>query len=325
VYSPSLAEAASITVPALTVVHLLGGPLERLTQEELGEGLATLLRYLDYNIKSESESLGAGSVVEPRLSISIDPDRAQRPAPGESYLKFKEDRAASDALESRPGRRGVVNSKDTGEEIFHRAMRIEDSAGKSNYVLVKVYSGTGLRGNGYRFEAYSPKLSHTAAMNLSEARLLRILGGRGDLLQPNEARAEYLAIVCSNLMIKNADIEAHMRMAFRNDVYASVETGIRAKEEEIHAMRAAAGYKCGVKAGKHHYFMKAVMEDEKLVLELRVARSFAALRVVVGKSTLSAKCHVKSAGAAIRALQDGEETVKVALAEHVDHILSVSL
>ena len=325
VYSPSLAEAASITVPALTVVHLLGGPLERLTQEELGEGLSTLLRYLDYNIKSESESLGAGSVVEPRLSISIDPDRAQRPAPGESYLKFKEDRAASDALESRPGRRGVVNSKDTGEEIFHRAMRIEDSAGKSNYVLVKVYSGTGLRGNGYRFEAYSPKLSHTAAMNLSEARLLRILGGRGDLLQPNEARAEYLAIVCSNLMIKNADIEAHMRMAFRNDVYASVETGIRAKEEEIHAMRAAAGYKCGVKAGKHHYFMKAVMEDEKLVLELRVARSFAALRVVVGKSTLSAKCHVKSAGAAIRALQDGEETVKVALAEHVDHILSVSL
>jgi hypothetical protein len=324
VYSPSLAEAATVTVPNLALVQILKGPLERLTEEELENGMTVMMRYVLFNIKKEMDMTAVGVAGEPRLSIMVDPEAEARSDRGVQYTQYKEKRALMESLHTKAGRRGVVSSTDPGEEIFHRAMRIDDNEGNSNYVLVKVYQGAGVRGNGYRFEAYSPKLSHTAAMNVSEARLLRIIGGRGDLMQPNEARSDYLAIVCANLMIKNAEIEAHMRMVFQNNVYENVEKGIREKEEEINALRAAAGYRCGIKAGKRHYLMVATVEGDKLCLELRDFRTFVHRRVVVGKSTLSGKCKMGSAGEAVRTLQDGDLKLVSTMSEYVDHIISMS-
>jgi hypothetical protein len=321
-YSPMLAEAATVTVPNLTIVNLLGGALETLTETSLAGGLVRLTRYLDFTIKKLSDSNAVGAAIEPRLSITIDPDRKIRPEPGKDYNEFKAMRTLNELKEKKAPQRGVVSSKDPGEEIFHRGMRINDTDGNSNYVLVKVYASSGTRGRGYRFEAYSPKLSHTAALRISEARLSRILGGRTDLLLPNDNRSEYLAIVCSNLVVKNAEIEAHMRMVFSNDVYEKVEKDLRIKEAEIDHLRAMSGWKGGIRAGKYHYFVHAIVENEKVCLKLRLVKDFSMRQIVVGKTFISSRCKLRSPGAMIRSMQDGNVAVLAAIGQKIKDVLS---
>lgn len=321
-YSPMLAEAATVTVPNLTIVNILGGALETLTETSLAGGLVRLTRYLDFTIKQLSDSNAVGAAIEPRLSITIDPDRKIRHEPGKDYNEFKAMRTLNELKEKKAPQRGVVSSKDPGEEIFHRGMRINDTDGNSNYVLVKVYASSGTRGRGYRFEAYSPKLSHTAALRISEARLSRILGGRTDLLLPNDNRSEYLAIVCSNLVVKNAEIEAHMRMVFSNDVYEKVEKDLRIKEAEIDHLRAMSGWKGGIRAGKYHYFVHAIVENEKVCLKLRLVKDFSMRQIVVGKTFISSRCKLRSPGAMIRSMQDGNVAVLAAIGQKIKDVLS---
>ena len=166
VYSPELAETASATVPTIVISQLLGAPLEHLEKLKLAKGLAKIMEYADLRVRGDAEEealvvaehgeekkerdvdairqgqerekmrgmleqerqtrtastdsseFGMPQELEPRMTFSIDPQLAPR------VKKEMESTAGEIKKSSSPGMPSVST---VGEQIFHRAMRIDVS------------------------------------------------------------------------------------------------------------------------------------------------------------------------------------------------------
>ena len=166
VYSPELAETASATVPTIVISQLLGAPLEHLEKLKLTKGLAKIMEYADLRVRGDAEEealvvaehgeekkerdvdairqgqerekmrgmleqerqtrtastdsseFGMPQELEPRMTFSIDPQLAPR------VKKEMQSTAGEIKKSSSPGMPSVST---VGEQIFHRAMRIDVS------------------------------------------------------------------------------------------------------------------------------------------------------------------------------------------------------
>ena len=157
---------------------------------------------------------GIPASLEPRLTFAIDP---QLPPRKRKEMDFS---AGEVKISSSPGMPTVST---VGEQIFHRAMKIEGDLDTEeiphHYLLMRIFSGVGSRGRSFRIEAYNPKLSHSAQVTLSEPRFTRLIAGRSEMLLPGDGRADFLAMVIQEaLIVKNAIILAHMRLIIRRYV-----------------------------------------------------------------------------------------------------------
>ena len=85
------------------------------------------------------------------------------------------------------------------------------------------------------------------------------------------------------------------------------------------------GWMGGICASGKHYLMKAVMENDKVCLKLRLVKDFSTYHVVVGGAFISSKCKLRSPGALIRSMQDGDALVLKAVCQKVEDVLSKGL
>ena len=87
-------------------------------------------------------------------------------------------------------------------------------------------------------------------------------------------------------------------------------------------LRAMSGWKGGIRAGKYHYFVHAIVENEKVCLKLRLVKDFSMRQIVVGKTFISSRCKLRSPGAMIRSMQDGNVAVLAAIGQKIKDVLS---